>query len=249
MKLPRFSLRTLVVFTLLATSGFGLWYHWEPWYSEGGFNPNPHLPLADYFLNEFSSDSEVLKVHVIWAERDSSSFPRGPNGEITTWPCGARTFSFAVSTGELLGSSKSSRVHGVPCTEEGVLTKALFAQAFEANTISADGTRTLGLLRKSGKRAAAAIIDARDGSPLFILRDVRFIRTAEFSGAWTFSPDSRRVALAVSGGDICFYRRRRPEWWWGVFYLKEFWLTAALAGLFVWSVVRERRALGVLSPE
>ena len=31
---PRFSLRTLVIFTLLCTSGVGLWWHWEPWYKE-----------------------------------------------------------------------------------------------------------------------------------------------------------------------------------------------------------------------
>jgi len=32
--IPRFSLRTLVVFLLLVTSGVGLWWHWEPWYLE-----------------------------------------------------------------------------------------------------------------------------------------------------------------------------------------------------------------------
>ena len=37
---PRFSLRTLVVFLLLVTSGCGLWWHWEPWvYHAGGSAP------------------------------------------------------------------------------------------------------------------------------------------------------------------------------------------------------------------
>ncbi len=44
------------------------------------------------------------------------------------------------------------------------------------------------------------------------------------------------------------YRRRRPEWRWGVFWMWEFWLTTAFAGLFVWSVVRDRRALGSKRP-
>jgi len=29
--IPRFSLRTLVVFLLLVTSGVGLWWRWQPW--------------------------------------------------------------------------------------------------------------------------------------------------------------------------------------------------------------------------
>jgi len=41
---------------------------------------------------------------------------------------------------------------------------------------------------------------------------------------------------------VCLYRRRRPEWWWGVFWLWEFWLTVVFAGVFVWSVVRDRRS-------
>ena len=57
-----------------------------------------------------------------------------------------------------------------------------------------------------------------------------------------FSSDGREVAAAAPGS-VMVYRRRRPEWWWGVFWLWEFWLTVAFAGLFVWSVVRDRRAL------
>ena len=30
-RLPRFSLRSLILFVLLAGSGYGLWKHWEPW--------------------------------------------------------------------------------------------------------------------------------------------------------------------------------------------------------------------------
>ncbi len=45
--LPRFSLRTLVIFPLLVTSAVALWLHWEPWalalsYEESvGFLPRP----------------------------------------------------------------------------------------------------------------------------------------------------------------------------------------------------------------
>jgi len=39
------------------------------------------------------------------------------------------------------------------------------------------------------------------------------------------------------------------RWPWRVFYLWEFWLTVAFAGVFVWSVVRDRRALKVAADE
>ena len=55
--------------------------------------------------------------------------------------------------------------------------------------------------------------------------------------------DGRAFIVWTHGGQDLIYGRRRPEWWWGVFWLWEFWLTAAFAALFVWSVVRDRRSL------
>ena len=37
------------------------------------------------------------------------------------------------------------------------------------------------------------------------------------------------------------YRRRRPEYWWGVAWLPEFWLTVVLSGGLVVSVWRDRK--------
>ncbi len=34
---PKYSWRTLLIFTLLCTSGFGLWWNWEPWYQADAF--------------------------------------------------------------------------------------------------------------------------------------------------------------------------------------------------------------------
>ena len=59
----------------------------------------------------------------------------------------------------------------------------------------------------------------------------------------TFSPDGERLVTGGSESRCLVWRRRRPEWWWGVFWLREFWLTAAFAAIFVWSVVRDRRRL------
>ncbi len=60
---------------------------------------------------------------------------------------------------------------------------------------------------------------------------------------WAWFLDEGDLLLACHETRAAIYRRRRPEQWWGVFYLWELWLTAAFAGLFVWSVVRDRRSL------
>jgi WD40 repeat protein len=56
-----------------------------------------------------------------------------------------------------------------------------------------------------------------------------------------FSPDGNRIVTASSDRTARIWKRRRPEWWWGVFWLKEFWFTVAFAGLFVWSILRDRK--------
>jgi len=64
-----------------------------------------------------------------------------------------------------------------------------------------------------------------------------------------FSPGGRRLALGTNLGEVLLWHRVRPEWWWGVFWLWEFWLAAALAGLFAWSVWRDRKVLALPSTQ
>ena len=45
------------------------------------------------------------------------------------------------------------------------------------------------------------------------------------------------------------YRCYRPEWWWGVFYLKEFWATVIFAAFFAWSIRGDRRYFRKLDAE
>jgi len=54
---------------------------------------------------------------------------------------------------------------------------------------------------------------------------------------------SRVIVPSAEHEGFVIWRRRRPEWWWGMFYLWEFWLTVVLAGVFTWSVWRDRKAL------
>jgi len=87
-------------------------------------------------------------------------------------------------------------------------------------------------------RTVGAIWDARSGRKLAPLG-----RRTD-GGPIAFSPDGERIVTHTwRGSTASIFRRQRPEQWWGVFWLWEFWLTVVFAGVFVWSVWRDRRAL------
>jgi len=101
---------------------------------------------------------------------------------------------------------------------------------------SPDGRR----LVTASRDETARVWDSQTGSELGPpLKHDGYVFSAEFS------PDGRAIVTHSSVGDVRVWRRRRPEWWWGVFWLWEFWLTVAFAGVFVWSVVRDRKLLKV----
>jgi len=56
-----------------------------------------------------------------------------------------------------------------------------------------------------------------------------------------FSPDGNCLLTAVKGTGAKIWRRRRPEWWWGIFWLQEFWLTVFFSALLLWSLYRDRK--------
>ncbi len=96
------------------------------------------------------------------------------------------------------------------------------------------------MLAVSGQRSVT-VWDARSG---------RMVARSPAHPAWItgvkFSPDGVTITTTTSKFDYKarVWRLNRPDYWWGVSWLPEFWLTAAFAGLLVWSVVRDRRALG-----
>ncbi len=61
--LPRFSLRTLVIFPLLVTSAVALWLHWQPYYCEDRLN---------YF-------AESIEARRRWWQPPGSSYGPLPN--------------------------------------------------------------------------------------------------------------------------------------------------------------------------
>jgi len=208
--MPRFSLRTLVVFTLLVTSGTGLWWHWEAW-------PVEHvLPAAPGVTwSEMSADGRWLNV-------DSEMRCTFWNGaERSVWDLGS----------------------GVCVSREKFQFGEARSGGYARSDASFDGKRAVGTFRWPEKAACTSLgetrielTDAVTGERLGTLTPVCFLITHV-----QFLPDGRRLLVVDCTGNIHIYRRRRPEWWWGVFYLWEFWLTAAFAGVFFWSVWRDRR--------
>ena len=55
----------------------------------------------------------------------------------------------------------------------------------------------------------------------------------------SFSPDCHRIAVTCAKS-VVVYRRRRPEYWWGVAWLPEFWLTLVLTTALLWSLRQNR---------
>ncbi len=93
------------------------------------------------------------------------------------------------------------------------------------------------------------VTGASDGVRVWAWPDGRCLQALRVDGRGAqYVALSEEADLLVAGTGnwegLVIFRRRRPERWWGVFYLWEFWLTAAFAALFVWSVVGDRRALG-----
>lgn len=163
--LPRFSLRTLAIFTLLCTSGFGLWWHWGPWVLDKDFNTD-----------------------------DAKGWRR------TVSPDGAKVVALSGRDDSLVVIHEN-RSHG----------------------------RVLARFRAPNGHKMFGAIFSPDGSRIM-------------TESVVYAPDYLTTNRLLER-EVRIYRRRRPEWWWGVFYLWEFWLTAAFAGLFVWSVWRDRKAL------
>ncbi|HLX64587.1 MAG TPA: hypothetical protein VKX17_25160 [Planctomycetota bacterium] len=61
----------------------------------------------------------------------------------------------------------------------------------------------------------------------------------------SFSPDGAQI---VAGNwrfrnELFVWKRRRPEYWWGIAWLPEFWLLVILTSAFLWSLLRDRRDL------
>ncbi len=200
--LPRFSLRTLVIFPLLVTSAVALWLHWEPWYLCVARTDLACLParFTDNGVRFEVCYGDYLKTH-------------------------------DAQTGALLRTTSVKHNLGVVAD----FLDSSWKSPGEA--VSCDG----------GRRAVAvpgpglAVRDAKSNALLSEADDDGAVRLGRPFVIW--SGDGERVLINDECTGIYVFRRRRPEWWWGIFCLWEFWLTVGFALLLSWSVWRDRRTL------
>ncbi len=216
---PKFSLRTLVVFPLLLTCGIGLLLRWPAWSLDVQIRQQPFVVSAS-----FSADGQEVAIR---------------RGKIDG---GAGRVVGAEETVRHVETGKEIRSRPLQKTSAPIDDGRLY--------ISPDGTRTLEMLFDPERSIAPMHWNDRRRGRV-VVRDATSYRwlgdlVTEDGDVVSarFSPDGEKIVTATKLGDIRIWRRRRPEWWWGVFYLWEFWLTVAFAGLFVWSVVRDRRRIG-----
>jgi len=239
--IPRYSLRTLVVFLLLVTSGMGLWWRWEPWVQGcylGYRGPSPHSI-------QFSGDSKRLAVV---ACIDTRTAEGEGEGDPDSWA----GYDFRPNAERLMKRTVFDVLKGREVGSETWWEKPADAGRFPFDPkakVSADGSREVAFVGDAEFRKTV-VRDLRTGKELAVLG---FFVPPPYRGGFSgpgmdgviqgaFSSDGRFLAV-TPGTSVHLHRRRRPEWWWGVFYLWEFWLTAAFAGLFLWSVITDRRRL------
>jgi len=234
--IPRFSLRTLVLFLLLVTSGMGLWWNWEPWETRAVITSGTDYPCIPYVY--YDARYGVLEFI------DFGSISVGRKREVTV----ARKYY------DLYGRPVSR----VPTEGAEWNGAEVFNTGGVYRVISPDGRREVAF--RVDERSPGAVTEAvvvRDAATGEELTELGLEETHFSTGGVEFYPIATFADNALlfvrsdpvgSNSRIGIFRRRRPEWWWGVFYLWEFWLTAAFAAIFVWSVVRDRRALRATVP-
>jgi len=228
--IPRFSLCTLVIFLLLVTSGVGLWWHWEPWVRISSFEPSESYQILSIRLPDSGGKIEVI------GSKGASQSVVGPGLSEHYIMKAIRTYD--TESGARLSAVDQEACVAVPQAD---MTSPVTL------AVSPDGRRIIeshhvALPPAPPHHHRFVVWDAVGRRELAVLEK----HDGHFSiGSFkaTFSADGKRAALAGPGRAIRIWRRRRPEWWWGVFYLWELWLTVVFAGLLIWSVMRDRKSL------
>ncbi len=143
-----------------------------------------------------------------------------------TWDGGKR--AVIEETWDLHRMKRTSTSEGAASRPEG---RGVMGEA----PMPPDGSRMLAVQPVDGNRRVVIVIKDAAGRTLHELGDYQCA---------AFSPDGLTVVTWRSE-DMIFvvYRRRRPEWWWGVFYLPELWATLLFAGLLIGSVFHDRKTL------
>ncbi len=274
----RFSLRTLVIFILLLTSGIGLAWNWGPWACDervwlsnawtGGMlaalSPDRHrlVLLSGRYIglwetktgNRIAASAGIPEKRLIPTFRDGGSrivlqVEETDPPQFLEWVPGREGVSELPAEDQLVHREPSQRAapHGRTLVlqpdgsaevrqRDGKTVASLDkdVRGFRWGGLSPSGNLAILGWRTEG------ILVAHLGPPLSVCR----IGTPEDKIILAeFGATDEEVIAVTNHEELLFWRRIRPHQWYGIFYLWEFWLTAAFAGLFVWSVVRDRRNL------
>ncbi len=226
--LPRFSLRTLVILPLLATCAYALARVPSTWVQDGARFGIARSSVVTFWPEGgliMTLDADSQEVHT--DDPSNADFPHF----VRVYDPTKHRDREVVSLRRLVSGHAAT----------------MMKASKGSDTTSPGGRRMLKERARTRKSwddpMVVQVVDPRNGKVLAELGNPPFF--GDYLSDFGFFPDGDRI-LVASGDLICtvfVFRRTRPEWWWGVFYLWEFWLTAAFAGLFVWSVVRDRKGL------
>ena len=212
--LPRYTLRTLIAFMFLATSGWALGLHWNSWRRIAEFKGPPGWLVRA----EFSPDGKSLTLLV-----------KQKKAEVYAY------FVLDARTGEVLVSSPPSRDVEIP--------EPVFPYSIDGRLVFVENLRRY-YFERSPVKVWRTLEDTEGRG---IISSLGYSNGLASEGA--FAPDGSRLVIQEHDGTYSVYARCRPEAWWGILCLAEPWVTAALAGLFVWSIVADRRLFRRLDAE
>ncbi len=193
------------------------------------------------FDSRISGDGGLLATRVygescfnLWDTRTGKMVSKLFTG-LSTHPAEPIMGEFAFSPdGELLGCTTEGKLF-IWETRTGVLKNTNTPNEFAFRAFLPDNTRVLVETYVGEEGPFLKILDAQSSKSLF-----RFhTETEGGSREFHISPDGSQILADYSETEMALWRRRRPEWWWGVAYLPEFWLTLVFALAFLWSVRRD----------
>ena len=261
----QFSLLTLVIFVLLISSGFGLWYRWEPWVLIRVFRSWEGVRYARITMDgKCIGATDDRRVSGIWDIASGEELPsRGdgvplglaeselPQVIVLTEKNGTsarvvqreRDGLGAKEIATLKGDVSSIR-HGIYLQKARriLATSETTSTLWDADTGDRIPWRTCSTACVSPDQTRV-VTKTQGGAFVWATADGRRLASlrgeACIPGDARFSPDGSYIVMA--DGSARVFSRRRPEYWWGLAWLPEFWLTLLFAGALVVSVMKDRQ--------
>jgi hypothetical protein len=265
-RLPRirYSLRTLLLFTLLAGSVMGLWFRWEPWERKKRFNSKPANKIMDATAGQIVTRSYVDDGERYWDISTGKEVKTAAgsrlfcNGfEPTVWPDRQRAWKERIerflSKSALKEQDPLQNMVPLSYISDGKPGAFYFNQniilvAEDGHELGKLNTGDESILCAAFSPDNARILSGNGNNQRFNIWDVQSgVNLCRFSERYPVQAvlflTEDMIATQDLLHNIQIWHRRRPEYWWGVAWLWEFWLTLVFGCGLAWSVWRDRREL------